>query len=122
MTESFWAIPDDSNLQTPLSILREQANALSEQTGGSLVGYVDTLTVDTDIEISLQIRVPALHGYTVGILEYSQPAEMYPGKLRLNFTDRGRISVSDENHFISLVRGYLASEPVKRVVRLIFPR
>ena len=38
MVESYWAIPDIANIRTPLSILREQATALTEKDTGGACG------------------------------------------------------------------------------------
>jgi hypothetical protein len=61
MVESFWVIPDIANVRTPLSIQREQAAALTEQTKGTLVGIVETNKNPVDkIDITLEISAPSL--------------------------------------------------------------
>jgi hypothetical protein len=118
MTESFWSIPDNVDIRTPLAILREQANALTQQTGGALQGQVSTLALDADIYISMQIYVPALNGYKVEILEYEQPVHMYPGTLKLNLLkNSGRSVINDEDHFVRMIKNYLSSQEMIRVVK-----
>ncbi len=56
MAESFWQIPDVSDIRTPLSILREQAAALTEQTKGQLVGVVETKSEGDDLRIALSTQ------------------------------------------------------------------
>lgn len=64
MAESFWAIPDVTETLTPLSILREQASALTRQTKGMLVGNVDVENSGGgDLTITLDLSVPALNDY-----------------------------------------------------------
>jgi hypothetical protein len=117
MVQSFWTIPTDLNIRTPLSILREQANALTQQTNAALYGEVSTLALDSTIYITLEIQVPALNGYKVEILEYEQPVHMYPGRLKLNLTDRGKILVEDEEKFVLLIKNYLSSKEMARVIQ-----
>ncbi len=82
MVESFWVIPDVANLRTPLSILREQAAALTDHTKGTLVGMVATKNLADKMEIRLEISVPSLNDYRFRILTYIQPIfEIYPGRL-----------------------------------------
>jgi hypothetical protein len=68
MVESFWAIPDSTTLRTPLSILREQAAALTEQTKGVIVGSVETRASNGSLDVILNLVVPALNDYRYRIL------------------------------------------------------
>jgi hypothetical protein len=117
MAESFWNIPNDLNIQTPLTVLREQANALTQQTGAALRGDVSTMAFDADIYITMSISVPALNGYKIDILEYKQPVQMYPGTLRLYLGQNVSFVVENETDFIALIREYLSSIEMVRVVR-----
>ena len=120
MVESFWAIPDVTDLRTPLSILREQAAALTDQTKGTLVGLVGTENWDDgNIKIKLDISVPALNDYRYRILSYDQPLlELYPGRLypspEPNVGEGSYKPIGDEAAFVSSVKAILSSERVKR--------
>jgi hypothetical protein len=110
MAESFWQIPDVSTVRSPLSILREQAAALTEQTKGLLVGVVETRPNQHNADmllISLEIYVPAL-AYQRKILTYDQPIEMYPGNIAGG--DLVDSHVADEGQFLVKMKDILASK------------
>jgi hypothetical protein len=116
VVESFWVVPDVATLRTPLSILREQATALTKQTNGLLVGQVDVnQQSDGDLQIKLEVIVPALNEYRVRILRYLQPITLYPGSL----TGMGIgafVEVNSEEDFVSGVRNALSSQAVKNIL------
>ena len=62
-----WPIPDrEKQKPTPLKVLREQADALKEATGGVLHGAVANQSAgEGKMEGVLLIRVPALGGHNV---------------------------------------------------------
>ena len=68
---------------TPLSILREQAAALTQQTHGVLVGEATANPEGERIVVSLDIIAPGLNDYRYRVMRYEQPPEMYPGTLRM---------------------------------------
>jgi hypothetical protein len=112
MVESFWVIPDVANVKTPLSILREQASALTEQTKGTLVGVVETKSDGGRMEDRLEISVPSLNDYRYRILTYEHTIELYPGTVLANLNH----SVSNKNEFIELVRQILSSDRTRNVL------
>jgi hypothetical protein len=115
VVESFWAIPDVSNIRTPLSILKEQAAALTEQTKGTLVGMVEVQKNSAeDLEIQLEVSVPALNDYRYRLVTYSQPIELYPGWLTV-LSEPSR-TVADETTFVSQIKRALSSERVKNIL------
>ena len=113
MVESFWVVPDPGQIRTPLSILREQAGALTEQTQGVLVGVVETAIIGADLNLIMEISVPALNDYRVRVLSYKQPVAMYPG--RMTIRDQG-YSIEDEAAFVDLLRRTLASDWTRNVL------
>jgi hypothetical protein len=115
VVESFWAIPDAANIRTPLTILREQAAALTEQTKGTLVGMVEAHQGAGDtLEVSLEVLVPALNDYRYRLLSYGQPVELYPGLLRTG--NDGIRPVVDEANFVSMIKSVLSSEKVRNIL------
>jgi hypothetical protein len=117
MVESFWTIPDVISARTPVRILREQAAALTEQTKGALVGVVETDRgqFSVNLEVKLEISVPALNDYRFRLLTYHQPVEIiYPGTLET--ADGNLREIPDENSFISAIKAVLSSELVKNVL------
>jgi hypothetical protein len=60
MAENLWGtLPTGENVRTPHSILLEQANLLTQQTEGILVGRVRRELSEELFESILQIVVPA---------------------------------------------------------------
>lgn len=116
MVESLWSIPAADNIRAPLTIMKEQATALTQQTKGSLVGLVETTSYDTgDLAISLSIQVPSLNNYKYRLMTYRQPITMYPGRLILGLKPQF-IEVKDEQGFLEALKDLLASDEVKRLV------
>jgi len=116
VVDSFWAVPDVATLRTPVTILREQATALTEQTSGLLVGQVETnQKSDESLIIQLEIIVPALNDYRVRILNYEQPISLYPGRIS-GMGIIGSDLVESEEGFVTSVRRVLSSQVIKNVL------
>ena len=113
MVESFWAIPDVADLRTPLSILREQAAALTAATKGVLVGAVETERNGDELLLRLDIIVPALNDYRYQLMSYRQTIHKYPG---LMYAFGTNYTINDESHFITSIKRTLASTNVKNVL------
>lgn len=133
MVESLWSIPAADNVRAPLTIMKEQATALTEQTKGSLVGLVETGTYGADdLAINLSIQVPSLNNYKYRLITYTQPITMYPGTLAAEVpmasgtSQTGLINslgtrpqateVKNEQEFVAALKGLLASNEIKRLV------
>lgn len=115
MTDSFWKIPKPENIKLPIVILREQAVALTKATNGILRGEVATVNQDQKLFIQLRLVVPALDDYTVSVLTYRQPMQIYPGELSSQFRD-GAIKIQSLEAFNRIVRMLLASEKMQRTL------
>lgn len=114
---SLWVIPDVSNVRTPMTMLKEQATALSEETEGLLRGNVFTSSsaVDTELYITLSIIVPALNNYRFDVLTYNQPITMFPGTLHSAVGNKG-YRINNEQEFDARLQSILASTEVSGVV------
>jgi hypothetical protein len=116
VVESFWAVPDVTTMRTPLTILREQATALTEQTNGLIVGQVETKQqTDEKLSIQLEATVPALNDYRLRILNYEQPIGLYPGRLTgigISFFE----TVNNEDEFVIDVKKALSSQAIKNIL------
>jgi len=116
MVESLWSIPTADNLRAPLTIMKEQATALTQETEGSLVGSVETAAYGLgDLAITLSIQVPSLNNYKYRLLTYTQPITMYPGHLSVG-SGVQFVEVKDEQAFLKALKDLLASDEVKRLV------
>ena len=63
MNDSFWKIPEQEITDVPMRILKEQAEKLTEETGGLLRGHVEASSFEGDIIIFMSIHVPTLNNY-----------------------------------------------------------
>lgn len=125
MSESFWVIPAEAKEKSPLTMLREQANALTEATGGLLHGEVSTRKWLNGLAISLSVVVPALDGYELELLTYRQPPLMYPGRLVSLLDDEPGINPSvvgegfeiyGEQEFAKVLKFILASPKMQETI------
>jgi len=120
MTESFWAIPDTKNLRTPVTILKEQAEALTRATNGVLEGSVETFPANQPnfgwrLRSCLTINVPFLKDYAVNILTYSHNITMYPGILNGDY-ENGFSTVENEEEFVSRIKEILSSRTTMTIL------
>jgi hypothetical protein len=102
-------------MRTPLSILREQASALTQQTHGVLVGDASIRWEGDQFVVSLDVVVPGLNDYRYRVLSYRQPVEMYPG----GFWAPGDLlptTIGDETSFVAEVKAALSSQQVKNAL------
>lgn len=114
MAESFWALPEAADIRTPLSILREQAAALTEGTRGVLVGMAEAKPIGQELNVTLDVTVPGLNDYRYRILSYRQPIEMYPGQIVV--VDSEWHEIADEQSFVAEVKSVLSSDRVKTIL------
>ncbi|MBZ9817447.1 hypothetical protein [Mesorhizobium sp. CA7] len=119
MTNSFWVIPDEIKIKTPLALLREQASALTTMTKGLLVGEVKTGELGGRyITVRLDITVPSLNAYRYTVLEYIQPPLIFPGTLYDRIRDE-QSEAFDEYGFTQAVRNILSSEQAQRIIEAL---
>jgi hypothetical protein len=116
MAESFWKIPDVTNVKVPLLTMKEQAAKLTDDTKGLLRGIVSTVARASGISIDLYVSVPTLNGYSVKIFEYYQPETIYPGELEFALANQGAVQIASYEDFEHFCKMFLASEETERVV------
>jgi len=114
MSESYWVIPTETDERAPLTMLREQANALTEATDGQLRGHVTTTSFSNYLNISLSVVAPALDGYTVEIITYRQPALIYPGTFES--IEGGSVTIKNEKEFSETLKSVLSSTAMQRMI------
>jgi len=120
MSESYWKLPDVENVRTPFRILREQAKALTEATGGRLEGVVENRGERTgDRVLVLSIRVPSLDDYSYRLLEYRHPLELYPGEFSGIGFGIGPVTISSESDFIRRLKDALSSQGAQHVIQAL---
>lgn len=116
MVTSYWSIPKEVTLRTPAGILNEQASALTEQTGGQLVGKVEQEPGTNYLNLYLDIIVPSLNNYRFRLLRYLQPTLLYPGRIMPSVRENTVYKVGDDAEFESALKEILSSPDVVRVI------
>lgn len=79
--ENLWGNLSDLTIKkTPVAILREQAEILSQATKGTLLGDVTSVKSDwaAGIAWELKVRVPAMNNYTATLIKIQHPITIYP--------------------------------------------
>lgn len=123
--------------ELPNSILKEQADRLSEKTGGVIYGKVTNMKFypqDKGIEYNLatvfEVVVPQLDNYNYTLLViYSRPEKDYPvaitvgsntiddaEKFRLKYTCRNR------DEFIEALKSILSSDDVNKNISILYSK
>jgi hypothetical protein len=121
MTESFWTIPDTTNLRTPVTILKEQAEAVTQATNGVLNGEIRAYSrnslerADFKSGTQLAITVPFLKDYSVILLNYDHNITMYPGVIKDNFGNNSFI-INNELEFVNSLKDIFSSEKTKMIL------
>jgi hypothetical protein len=76
---SLWPDEIRAVVKSPLSILLEQADALTSQTGGVLVGKLSKSVTDDKTVLNFDVIVPELDGYRLRIMVVTHKKDMnYP--------------------------------------------
>jgi hypothetical protein len=115
MVESFWPTPSTETKRTPHAVIMEQANALSQQTNGLLVGDVKRTQQNERFISTLSIKAPALNNYTYTVLSINHAITLYPLLLYFSPTSTNT-EVLDETALLADLKKLLASDPIKRVM------
>ena len=81
-TKNLWGeLPKTLRVRLPITVLKEQAAALTELTDGILTGSVLTSRKGGRISLTLRIVAPALDGYTYDVAYANHDIEGYPLEL-----------------------------------------
>lgn len=114
MAESYWKIPAVDNLRTPLTILKEQAEALKDVTQGLLYGDVSTSTLERGLlRHEFEIIAPALNNYTYRLFSVTHSMFLYPVSVSMG---NNTTTLSDEGSFIDKIKEILGSDETSRIL------
>ena len=117
--QNLWGnLEDIGRINTPLAVLREQAQLLTGATKGVLSGSVLVSTsYSEDIVIELTIVVPTLNNYKYRVLRVQHhPINIYP--LDLACDPKGiEVKCNNEEDFIGQVESVLSSTEVRNVIK-----
>src|SRR5205807_3389682 len=115
-TENLWGdLPKSGDLRTPVSILREQATILGDQTNNVLVGDVITTKRGGNIVSEFEIVAPALDNYRVTVLTISHDMTLYP-LLVIRHLGGSNVQCPDETSFIAVLKETLPGKRVHQIV------
>lgn len=116
MVEDLWpGNIAESNLVTPLAILREQGALLGEKTRQLVRGEVDTQTVGTMLVHHFQVAAPTLN-YRYELFSAQHNVNFYPLVVRHK---NENVSVKDEAEFKAKLKELLADQHTVNVVHSI---
>ena len=117
-------ISDETGLVMPVTILREQAAALTQRTRGIIEAEVRSTKPETSrdgtIVHEFVLIAPALDGYAYALFQVSHPMEGYP--VSVYFGPVGQRDVkgaNDQESLVSLLRIIFNSAPTKSVIQAL---
>lgn len=114
--QNMWHIPDVSNIQTPVSMMRAQADILTNLTDGLLIGSVDAAGSGPDIKYEFKITVPNLSRYVFSVLLYNQKiTSIFVGSMYVYATQK-RYHVAGQESFRQALSEVLSSEEITDVI------
>ena len=104
--------------RTPVVILREQANQLTELTNGLLEGEVTTHKVSGEKPFFCQLSIvaPALDGYRALVAYIMHSVTLYPVTLVDEINPVGFYECKDEDTFIAAIGEVLSSPGVHKLI------
>jgi hypothetical protein len=116
-TADFW--PDDigqSDLRTPVSLLREQAVALGEKTKNVVTAEVTSSAAGEAFTHFLVLLAPAVN-YRYQLITIQHPITLYPMTAMISGGSWARID--SEDGFIQWLKAALTSDKTKGVIRAL---
>src|SRR5262245_22267290 len=116
MSTNLWGnLGNISVPRTPLSILKEQAKILTQETSGLLEGRVFSSTVQYEDRFlhTLDIVVPALNDYSYTVAQISHDIDLYPVTVA---SQSKKAECQDEEEFIDALAAVLTSSKTKTVI------
>ena len=108
---------DENVPQSPVSILRQQANALSAKLNNRILAKVvsqSTLVPSPRVRHRLVLVVPSLENYQLDLLGFSQNEEIYPVVAQLRAEEPA--TLENEQAFIDWLRRAFASTTTRRTL------
>jgi len=117
-TENLWGSLDDfKKVKTPLSIIREQGELLTQATQGVLQGFVKIDSQADRINFSFFIVAPGLNNYKYEVLKVSHPITIYPVMVFNTVEEKQRWEeCTHELIFLSKIKSILSSSKIKKVI------
>lgn len=113
-TESLWGNIDGfKRIKTPLSIVREQGDLLTQETQGILQGYVKVDSQGRDIQFSLFIIATRLNQYKYQVLQIVHGIKIYPVDVYSSIEEKWTVC-KDETSFLATIKSILSSSETRK--------
>lgn len=117
-TENLWgSLEGLKKIKTPLSIVREQGDLLTQATKGILQGYIKIESQAGSISFSFFIMAPQLNQYKYEVLKVSHGVMIYPVRV-FNSVEQKQSweSCLSEAIFLSKIKSILSSSKTRSVI------
>lgn len=115
--DDLWGdLPKVGKIKTPLEILKEQSNLLSEKTNGLLVGEISRRKAEDQFYYSFKLVAPPLNNYGYQLLLIQHDIGFYPLVLKNSQVEGSRTECSDEKSFKNGLRDVFTSDKTKTVI------
>jgi len=112
--------PDDinqpPNIQTPVTIMKEQAALLGQKTSNLVVGDVRTYADNNGFHQVFNLEAPSLGGYKYELLRVIHSIKLYP--VDIHFDDR-TIRAESQEEFVEKLREIFAHDKTKNVIQAL---
>ena len=103
-------------VRSPKAFLQEQADCLTKETGGTLVGDIDASQSSRGgFAYDLDIQVPALNNYVYTVLRIAHDVKLYPLTVHSAHLTTS-LRCEDEQEFEKAVSSILGSKDVKQIL------
>ena len=118
---SLWpATLQEASIVTPKSILRRQAEVISEMTTGRVLGEVHTKVLGRELTHTFGLVIPGLEGYRHFVLRIRHYLDApYPLRMFNSETDDTFHEAPDELEFMRALKGHLNSDRILGVIRAL---
>lgn len=113
-TENLWGdLHSIKKVETPKSILVDQANILTKATDGLLEGRIDSDAEGDHFSHDLDVIVPSLNNYVYTLITVEHEIELYPTTVT---GPDGEIECQNDEEFKTKLGEVLRSKKVRRVL------
>lgn len=106
----------DSTVTPPVSILREQAEALGKKTSGLVTARVQTTAAGDKLHHSFYLEVPSLDDYTYRLFGVEHPMELFPAVIYLDAAGGQKYVSENYEMFLANLRDVFNHPKVKKII------
>jgi len=103
-------------IKTPLLILREQAELLTQATQGILQGYIHVKPEGGNNELSFYIIAKQQNQYKYEVLRITHGVKIYPVKVGNLVESKGWKNCENEAIFLGEIRSILSSQETRKII------